>query len=382
MSVMERIEALCPEISSRAQEIEAARRLPGDLAAKLADTGAFRLMIPESLGGFQAEPSEIIRVVERVGREDASTAWCVMIAGTNSVVSAYLPQEVAEPIFGDPKVITGGVFAPKGQATLEDGSYRINGHWNWASGSTHCHWLTGGCVVMEDGRPRLMENGAPEIRSMVFPADEVELKDTWQVLGQCGTGSGDMIARDLIVPQERSVSLATDKPVAEGALYAFPVFGILALGICSVSLGNARGAIDDLIDLATEKTPQGSTKTLANRAYTQIEIAKAEAGLSSARAFVMEAVDDAWQAAQKEGEISLDLRARLRLAATHATRTASDVVRAMYDLGGGSSVFLASPLQRRLRDAHVATSHMMIAPPTYELAGRVFLGLDTDSTFL
>jgi hypothetical protein len=51
----------------------------------------------------------------------------------------------------------------------------------------------------------------------------------------------------------------------------------------------------------------------------------------------------------------------------------------MYDLGGGSSLFLASPLQRRFRDAHAGTQHMMVAPPTYELTGRVLLNVPTDA---
>ena len=382
MSVFERIEALCPEIASRAEEIEQNRRLPQDLATKLAETGAFRLLVPRSLGGSESQPHDIIRVIERVGRADASSAWCVMIAGTNSLTSAYLPHDVAEPIFGDPMTITGGVFAPKGKAVLEGDHYRVNGRWNWASGSTHCQWLMGGCMVMEDGKPKLTPGGAPEVRSMVFSADQIELIDTWHVVGQSGTGSGDMVANDVLVPKERSVALATDKPVVDGPLYAFPVFGFLALGICAVSLGNARGAIDDFIALATEKTPQGSSRSLAERPQTQSSLAQAEAQLSSARAFVFDAVGEAWEAAQSEGEISLALRARLRLAATHATRTSADVIRTVYDLAGGSAVFMSSPLQRRFRDAHVATSHMMIAPQTYELAGRVFLGLDTDSTFL
>jgi indole-3-acetate monooxygenase len=86
--------------------------------------------------------------------------------------------------------------------------------------------------------------------------------------------------------------------------------------------------------------------------------------------------------AQSTGTVSLEQRAHLRLAATHATRTAADVTRSMYDLGGGSSVFLSSRLQRRFRDVHVVTQHMMIAQPTYELAGRVLLGLPTEASLL
>jgi hypothetical protein len=54
------------------------------------------------------------------------------------------------------------------------------------------------------------------------------------------------------------------------------------------------------------------------------------------------------------------------------------VARIAYDLGGGAAVFAQNELQRRFRDAHVATAHMMVAPPTYELAGRLAFGLDTD----
>ena len=54
------------------------------------------------------------------------------------------------------------------------------------------------------------------------------------------------------------------------------------------------------------------------------------------------------------------------------------VVTSMYHLAGGSSIYDSSPLQRRLRDVHVATQHMMIAPRTWELAGSVLLGEATD----
>jgi hypothetical protein len=45
-------------------------------------------------------------------------------------------------------------------------------------------------------------------------------------------------------------------------------------------------------------------------------------------------------------------------------------------------VYATSPLQRCFRDVHVATQHTMVAPPTYELAGRILLGLDADTTML
>jgi hypothetical protein len=54
----------------------------------------------------------------------------------------------------------------------------------------------------------------------------------------------------------------------------------------------------------------------------------------------------------------------------------------MYSAGGGTSVYATSPLQRQFRDIHVLTQHLMVAPPTYEVVGRVLLGLDTDTAQL
>ena len=54
----------------------------------------------------------------------------------------------------------------------------------------------------------------------------------------------------------------------------------------------------------------------------------------------------------------------------------------MYELGGGSAIYESSPLQRRLRDIHVATQHMLVGPATWELAGRVLLGQDADTSQL
>jgi indole-3-acetate monooxygenase len=113
-------------------------------------------------------------------------------------------------------------------------------------------------------------------------------------------------------------------------------------------------------------------------AGTQHRLAEAEGTLLAARAFFYEAVATAWAGTADE----LAGRAGLRLAATHAARTAADVTRTMYDLGGGSAIYESSPLQRRFRDAHTATAHFQVAPQTYEVIGRVMLGLPADTSRL
>lgn len=382
MPILEAATAIRPTIAARAREIELARRLPPDLAAHMAAVGLFRMGLPREIGGPEHDPATLLRAIETIGAADASAGWCVMIGVTSSLNAAWLAPDVAREIFGPPDVISGGVFAPMGRAIEDGDSYILSGKWQWASGSANCHWLSGGAAIVVDGEVRRLKNGAPDSRMLFFPAGDATLIDSWHVAGLCGTGSGEMVVKDLRIPKGRSTSIVSDKPRANGALYAFPVFGLLALGIAAVMLGNARAAADELVELAGGKKPQGSARVVAERATAQAALAEAVAQLRAARAYYYEAIGKAWDKAQQSGEVSLAERVDLRLAATHAVRTCASVTRAMADLGGGSSVFLDSSLQRRFRDAFVGAQHMMIAPQTWELTGRALMGLPTDASFL
>ena len=75
----------------------------------------------------------------------------------------------------------------------------------------------------------------------------------------------------------------------------------------------------------------------------------------------------------------LALSRDMRLAVNHAVSESVAVVDAMYTLVGGTSVYAASPLQRQFRDIHVATQHFMVSPNILETAGRLYLGLPTNT---
>lgn len=379
-------EGFAPEIAARAAEIEANRFLPQDIATRFAEAGLYRLCVPAEYGGLESHPGELVKVVERIAQADGSAAWCVFIGATSGLVAAFLEPLEAKRIFGDPLTITAGVFAPRGKAVRasEGGmeGYRVTGRWQWGSGSRNAQWISGGCMILgDDGKPEMAAEGIPQNRMMIFEADQVHLHDTWDVSGLCGTGSTDFEVKDLFVPATRAVSLVSDKPLPR-PLYCFPTFGLLGIGIAAVSLGLARGAIDGLVDLAGGKTPQGSSKPLALRAKAHLDVSEAEALTRSGRAYLMEAIEAAWEAATKNGEITVAHRRDLRIATTHAVRSATKAVDLMYTLAGGSSVYRDSALQRQFRDVHVATQHMMVSDATYELTGRLLLGVPTNTAML
>jgi indole-3-acetate monooxygenase len=361
---------LAPSLSARVQEMDGARRLPADLAQTLAQAGFFRMVLPADYQGLEIPPAQMIEVLETLATANASVAWCVMIGATTALNAAYLPDHHARAMWADPNIITGGVFAPKGKAVRVGDDYSVTGRWAWGSGSANCGWLVGGAMVQGDK--------GPSARMIWFERSQVELIDTWHTMGMRGSGSGDMAVTDALVPMDRSVSLTDDKSRIERPLYAFPAFGMLAMAIGGVALGNARGAIDDLVELAGGKFPTGSRRALAERASTQVDVARAEGMWRAARTYLLDSAEIAYAEAGASGELTLVQRANLRIAATHAVRTSAEITRMMHDLGGGTSVYDICPLGRRFRDAHVATQHIMVAQGSLELAGRALLGIEGD----
>lgn len=369
------------ELRRRAPEIEGERRLPRDLSDRFAAAGFYRMCVPSGLGGLECPPAETMETIETLARADGASAWCVFIGATSGSVLALLPNATARTIFAAPTTLLSGVFAPRGTATAVAGGFRVEGQWAWGSGTQNADWILAGCQVVRDGKPELLRNGTPRSRMMIVPAAQVEFLDTWYVSGLAGTGSTDFALHDVFVPESHAAGFGLDRPLAR-PLYAFPQFGLLALGVGAVALGLARAAIDELVDLAGAKTPSGSGRPLAARPAAQTEVSLAEVTLRSARAYYYEAIAAAWDAATTAGEITLTHRRDLRLATTHATQASASAVDRMYTLAGGSSVYQRSPLQRIFRDVHVATQHMMVAASTLELTGRLLLGLETDTTML
>lgn len=367
---------LAPRARSAAPGTERERRLAPELVEDLRRSGVFRLCVPRSIGGVEGHVLDLLAAVEAVARGDGSAGWCTAIGATSGALAAYLPESAARKVYGDPGVISGGVFAPLGRAAPGPGAYRVSGRWPFASGVDHCDWVMGGCLVQEAGGVRRIDDGTPDVRLMLFAAADVEVIDTWSVAGLRGTGSHDIAVDGLEVPADRSASLLSDCARHDGPLYAFPVFGLLALGIAAVTLGIAAAAIDELVGLAGAKTPQGARRSLAQRAAVQAAVARAGTSVDAARALLRHETLRAWELAEADGEVPVGSRGALRGAATHAVTASAGAVTAMYEAGGGSAIYESSPLQRQLRDVHVATQHMIVGPATWELAGRVRLGLE------
>lgn len=369
-------------LRQRSEEIEAARNLVPDVVDRLAAEGLFRFWVPASVGGGEATAADGVASITELARHDGAAAWCVMIANTTGLLAGFLDHRWAEELFGAPTAIGGGFAQPVGRARPVSGGLEVSGRWAWGSGTAHCTVVGGGALLVDEaGSPSPRADGlvAPFV---LFERDQVELLDTWHVLGLTGSGSTDYRTEAAFVPEGRWVQIGRDEPVETGPLYRYSLYGLLAAGVAAVAVGLAGRAVEDLRELASVSTPQGSRRLLAERASTQALVADAEATVRSSAAHLERALGEAWSTAEDGAPLGDEQRGAIRLAATDATRRCVDAVVALYRAGGGEAVYRRCGLERVLRDALVVGQHAMVADRTRELLGRLALGRESDTTLL
>ncbi len=371
--ILEEVRRLAPAIAARAPEIESARRLPRDLLDQLAAAGCFRTFLPASHGGAEAHLTSGLRVVEELSRADASAGWTVMIGAASWLNLAGLPRATFDSLFASgPDVVGVGVFSPNGTARPVDGGYRVDGRWPFASGCEDADWLFANCVEEADG--------APSLRTVLLLPGDVTIEDTWHVSGLRGTGSHHVRVDDVFVPRERTAPAFSVDPSLDVTVLRIPLPAVFAQLTASVALGTAQGALDDIIGLAQDKVPLMSATTLSGNPLFQHDLAQMDTELRAARTLFYETADGAWASAAAGRELSPPQRARIRGTAVWVTARAAAVVDTAYHSGGGTALYTANPLQRRLRDVHAMTQHHLVKPDTLTRAGAVLLGQDVDLT--
>jgi alkylation response protein AidB-like acyl-CoA dehydrogenase len=374
------IRAMAPLIREHADATESERRLPEPVVRALLNEGVFNLLVPRSLGGAEADPLLVCQMIEELSMIDGSTGWCAMLGASYGLFAGLLPEETAREIYGNSHAIVAGSFGPRGVARIVPDGYLVRGRWAFGSGIMHSTWVIGGCrIESADSAAMRSLNEASPVRVFFFPTRDVEVLDTWHVAGLKGTGSHDYAVTDLLVPTHRAFAL-TEEPVQPGPLYTLPAVALFTAMIACVPLGIARHALDALRQLAGGKTPVRSQTVLREHAQLQSHLGEAEGALRAGRAFLYDAVEEAWHVALQGRRLTWEERGLVWLAATQAVTQALHAVDLMFRAGGATSIYITSPLERCLRDIRTAAQHHVIGPSNYEVAGKLLLGFDVAGT--
>jgi alkylation response protein AidB-like acyl-CoA dehydrogenase len=368
------IRELAPEITARATEIEAARHVPPDLVDRLRSIGMFRIFVPRSHDGLELSLPEGLEVITALARLDGSLGWTSMVACGSSLFAALAQRETYDRIYQDgPDVAICGSSQPAGTAEPVANGFRVNGRWPFASGCKHADWMGAVCRIIKDGKPVTDAHGVPMMRGFFMRASDWEIEDTWHAAGLRGTGSDHITMRDALVPEANFFDLEKGAACVPGPLYqAVRHFQPLFHGAFSV--GMAAGTLDELVALANTGRQQLYAPTPMRESETfQSELGRISADVRAAQAFHKAQTAGHWDhalAGTLKGE-------GLLIEGTQATvwiaTTCVGVADACFALGGSSALYETSPLQRRLRDLHVAGQHAIAQQRQYAGVGKLVL---------
>ena len=376
-SPVSRARALAPAILAAADELERTRRIPEKLLAALHEARLFRLLLPRSVGGEEVTPGTYLAAIEAVAKADASIAWNLFVGNSSALIGAYLDPAVARQIYADPRTVI--CWGPPNQhkAKAVPGGYRVTGRWDFASGCRAANWMGAHCFVEEaDGSLRLNRHGRPTMRILLCPVEQATLLDTWHTIGLRGTASDSYTLDDVFVPEAFSGQREDpDLRRETGPLYSFTQQSLYAVGVAGVALGIARAMLDAVIELAGRKVPRGLPR-MADSPTVQADVARNEAKLGAARAYLLDILADLYARASPAGPMGIPDRARVRLGCSHAIHMAIEVADFVYKQAGVDGIFpgTASPYERRFRDIHTLSQQIQSRGSHFEAVGHVLMG--------
>jgi len=372
-----RVTDLLPQIAARADDVENERHVSAEILDDLRRTGALRMLSPGRHGGGDEPLPTVLQVVESVSTADASVGWTVAQHAQAQLILRHFPAATVDRVFsGSPDLLAAGAVAPKGRATRIADGWQINGQWPFVSGAPQATWFFVQCLEVKDGSPVLDPDDLPVLRLALLAAEQLELVDTWSTMGLRGTASHDVRVNRAECDDAYTCHFASTPPGDEPIL-RIPARDLGGLFVAAVAVGNAAAALDDTIALALAgKRPAFSPHPLGKSPGFVQRLGAAEVRLRSARALLSEQASCVWESALAGVPLGLRDRAALRSAGPHVVESATAVLDAAYALGGGTSLYDRSPLQRRLRDGHTITQHFAAGPDVFGALGAVLVGAD------
>lgn len=375
-AILAGVRKVAAQCAERAEQIDRDRKFPADLYDALEATGAFRLCGPKRFGGLELTLGQANELVYEGARGTGSMGWLMMVGVSQSIGGGLYPEATVEALYGmDHPPRTRGVIALKGMAVPVEGGYRVSGRWPFASGGPNPDIVSGHCVVLEDGAPRIGPEGVPETLMAMMPAGEVRFLDNWHTIGMRGTDSCDVVAQDVFVPREKTFSLLSAQTCFDTPAARLPLRVALSFSHCALALGIAQGALDDIARLAeTKSASMNPMQKLRDDVLFRHELGRKTVQLEAARAFLDQFTEMAWQAGVDRRELTPKETLTGRLMAGFITGQCTEIVDWAYTRSGSTGVYDGSSLQMRMRDIHVATQHASCQPDGYQLLGAAMLG--------
>ena len=362
---LERARSLRKLIGAEAETTDRDSTLSPVVVEALKEQDLFWLLAPVELGGGDAHLCDAMEVIEELSFADGSSGWSFMAnLGITTLASVYLGDPAVEAMFcSGGRAIAAGMLGPVGQARSIDGGYIVSGRFSFGSGIAHANWVGAGMVLMDGDEP-VVRDGQPDVRVIYLPRDKVDVIPDWRVSGLIGTGSFDYVVPEQFVAADFTFDRFTLRALRGDRRFDL---GLMSAGSgwhAAVALGLMKRTLAEIAEIASTKRRGGYPGPLAENDLFKMEFGIADAKYMGVRSYVLSVFDEADRTASAGGEVTPEIRARLRQATTWAHRAGAEVVQFAHLWGGSESIRWDSGLGRASRDMAVATQHAFVDPMT------------------
>ena len=366
-----RARGLVPAFAARVRETEALRRLPEESERDLHRLGLFRVAQPSRVGGAELDLGIFIDICAEIARVCPSTAWNLGNLAAHHWMLGYFPPAAQDEIWDaspDTLVATSLAF-PCGAGRPVEGGFIVSGRWPFSSGVDNCDWNML-AVTIRRGEEAIGHRFALLHRS------EYEIIDNWHALGLCGTGSKDVAAKELFVPEYRTAPVEAfaggehaGLAVNPGPLFRLPMLAIGAHVLCGVALGCAEGAFLSYVGAARRRNTTYGGTPIGGHQAVQIKVAEAAALIDGAALMMRADCRHAMEVATAGTAPSLDDKLRYRRNAAWCVKECRSAVDILMGLSGAGGLYLSGDMPRYFRDAHAIGAHILYS---FDVQGTMF----------
>ncbi|KDE12237.1 acyl-CoA dehydrogenase family protein [Rhodococcus aetherivorans] len=367
--VMARIDAMADDLFAEGVEAERLGKLADETAKKMREAGVIRMLQPKEHGGLEVHPREFAETVMRMASLNPSAGWVHGIVGVHPWQLAFADPRCQEEIWAsDPDTWMASPYMPGGVCIPVEGGYRFSGRWQFSSGTDHCDWaFLGAMVGGSDGKPLI----PPQALHVIIPRSDYEIvEDSWDVVGLRGTGSKDLVVKDVFVPDYRVMDggkvidgTAVREYGRTETLYLLPWSTMFPLGITSATVGICEGLLRHADDYQRGRINAQGT-AVKDDPYTMFAVGEAAADLRAARDSLLANVDRMWDLVDAGKTPTFEQRAEGRQTQVQAAWRAVTAIDRIYARCGGNALRMDKPLQRFWRDAHAGLHHAIHVPGT------------------
>jgi alkylation response protein AidB-like acyl-CoA dehydrogenase len=347
------------QLRSYSSKAEQLKTLHTEQLAVIYDHNWFNLFVPKKYNGLELNLPDALKLEEAIAWIDGALGWTVTLCSGAAWFVGFLETGVAANIFNDEKVCFAGSGRPSGTATIVNGGYKITGKWNYATGAPHATIFTANCIIEEDGKTLLNEEGNPLIKSFFFLRNEVSVIYNWNTLGMIATASEGFEVNEITVDKNRSFNINSSTPVIDQPLYRFPFLQFaettLAINFC----GMAQHFIDLCGPIFNNKN---NNERYASSTVTMLQQKSADANdlLQTQRAMFYEAAENAWNAFNKHHSLTNELLQKVSTTSRTMAITCRQIVDDLYPYCGLAAADTSTEINRVWRDFHTATQHSLL----------------------